>query len=233
MNRLIYAFVVAALLAMSNAKAQEDDYSRYLRTGQLLPHQPPQPTFDQLSANLATYRGRLLNNAINNFGYPDTQQVIAGHNLYIWVVNQTQGFLNPDGGGSINLSAHCKLTMEVDAQMTVTNVVYDGNMPGCGRFMKAAVESPTPAPQPPTFADLVMQKQAANNNVPLTGKQLDDLKDEVWSREESGMWAQHNTTKESVQADKVTFESRYAKWKAGYLMQHPASVSSTRLQDSP
>ena len=124
-----------------------DAYQAYLDTGQIVPPQrpqplqPPQPTFDQLSNNLATYRGRPLDDAINNFGYPDTQQVIAGHNLYIWAVNLTQGFSNPDGGGSINLTAHCKVTMEANEQKIVTRIVYEGNMPGCSKFMEPAATS--------------------------------------------------------------------------------------------
>jgi hypothetical protein len=179
MSRLIYAVSMTALLVMSNAKAQDADaYQRYLRTGQIvLPQAPqaPQPTFDQLSNNLATYQGRPLDDAIDNFGPPAAQQVIAEHRVYIWAEHSTQEIPVPGiaitdgtvgdqpfsattygGGGTASMTAHCKLTMEVDDRQIVKRVWYDGNMAGCSQFMTPAVESSAQAPAEParpTFAE--------------------------------------------------------------------------------
>lgn len=220
-------------------------YGQYLRTGQLHPPQPSQPTTAQLDNNLATYQGRPLDDAINNFGPPDAKQAIAGREVYIWVEHSTQevpvpGIATTDGmvgnqpysattyggGGMASMTAQCKLTMEVDDKQIVKHVWYAGNMAGCSEFMKPAVASLAPALKRMTFAEIVAKKQAANGNVPLTEQQLDDLKDQIWAQEEPGVWAQPNATKDSVQAEKDAFESGYAKWKAEYLKQYSVPTTS-------
>ena len=254
MSRLIYAVSMTALLVMSNAKAQDADaYQRYLRTGQIvLPQAPqaPQPTFDQLSNNLATYQGRPLDDAIDNFGPPAAQQVIAEHRVYTWAEHSTQEIPMPGiaitdgtvgdqpfsattygGGGTASMTAHCKLTMEVDDRQIVKRVWYDGNMAGCRQFMTPAVESSAQAPAEParpTFAEVVKQQEATNGNKPLDEATLDSLYKQVRSQEAPYVYAAYRNNKASSEAELASMDSAYSQFKTGYLKHHPAFVSTTQ-----
>jgi hypothetical protein len=202
-----------------------------VRTGRIVPQGP---TFDQLGANLSTYQSRPFDIALDHFGYPDAEREVAGRKIYVWNVDEVdsvpdlattsgtigqQQFSATTSGSTKNMTAHCKITMAVDAGNIVKDVRYDGNMAGCARFIEPAATSSV-ANSEPTFPLLVASQEAAVGGRQLTGPELDKLMASAWANEEPRVIAaRKGITEEGLAAEKASAYASFVKWKAQYLMQ--------------
>jgi len=93
---------------------------------------------------LSSWIGYPLKSIINAWGYPDSQQTIAGQNIYIWEERSTmrestyeRSYVKTDkkgrtyvdsytsGGGTTDF--YCRKIIEVDAKDNITGYKYKGN----------------------------------------------------------------------------------------------------------
>lgn len=115
-------------------------------------------TFGQMNQGLDALVGQPLDTAVNVLGYPSGERTIAGRHLVQWgrsaqgfmpVVNTAQTFgtvAANRGWGSysgtttstsyVPVSYNCSITLQVDMTDRVSGYQYNGNIGGCGAYIK-------------------------------------------------------------------------------------------------
>jgi hypothetical protein len=115
-------------------------------------------TWGQFDAGLHTLVGQPLSTATDVLGYPTGEREIAGLHLVQWG-RSSQGFVpitmpvhsygtvsGPGGFGSFSSTSsqtsfvpvhyNCSITLRVDSTNVVTGYNYEGNLGGCGSYIK-------------------------------------------------------------------------------------------------
>ena len=96
--------------------------------------------FGTMDGIMRSWQGAPLDAAIAQWGYPDQEQVIAGHKLYRWfytksavlpatttgTVTQSGSFNATTFGGGV-ISGSCTRTLEVDEHNTIIRTEWKGN----------------------------------------------------------------------------------------------------------
>lgn len=105
-----------------------------------------------MNAGLQKLDGKPIKEAVRILGYPDSQRMIAGDNVYTWRASRTQTYSTPQiaqtsgylgntpvygtttysSQESINL--HCVLNIATDKKGFIKNYNYSGNRGGCRRY---------------------------------------------------------------------------------------------------
>lgn len=82
---------------------------------------------------MSSWKGAPLEEAIQKWGYPTQEKVVASHKLYLWEQNNgisASGGWWPGarkwGGGSVNIE-YCNRILEVDDRGIIINGQWDGN----------------------------------------------------------------------------------------------------------
>lgn len=113
-------------------------------------------TWGQLDEGLDSLINQPISTAIDRIGYPNSDQMIAGRKIYRWGNSQQSAMYVPTssytygtvgantpysatttGGTYVPVNYNCSIALEVDANEIIRRYQYNGNLGGCGSYIKA------------------------------------------------------------------------------------------------
>lgn len=116
-------------------------------------------TWGQMKTGLDSLLDQPLSVAIDRIGYPTGEQTIAGRKLYRWGSSQQSAMYMPTsttttgsvgtgmtyrpfsattyGGTYVPVNYNCEIILEVDSNDIIKRYQYNGNLGGCGPYIKA------------------------------------------------------------------------------------------------
>lgn len=94
--------------------------------------QPIEDVEGGLAAGLVSLKGQMLSSAVTLFGYPDTEQMLAGNLVDQWNFSQ----LVPLPFSNIPMHIACTVQVGTDGTGTIVNTYWTGDYYGCSRFSR-------------------------------------------------------------------------------------------------